>query len=164
MSRPKHAYKIVIKFSAPHARLSRSGLYYAQKKRQNRQNCRRSKTVILDLPTMKQNYWQHTSNTHMNLLRQVSVCFEVQSGEQLRFPYFWDIMPRHLTIGSWRFKATQRPKLIAQQSTVISRKKRIFKFLSEYEASTCESPVAILYCQSVLLTCNTANCSNVDLL
>jgi hypothetical protein len=37
---------------------------------------------------------------------QVSVCFEVQSGEQLMIPHFYDIIPRHLTIGSWRFKAT----------------------------------------------------------
>jgi hypothetical protein len=56
------------------------------------------------------------------------------------------------------------PSSYCPTNTVISQKKRIFKFLAFYEAWSCESPLAILYCHSVLFSWNNANCSNLDLL
>jgi hypothetical protein len=62
------------------------------------------------------------------------------------------------------FQGNITPSSYCPTNTVISQKKRIFKLFSLYEAWFSESPLAILYCHSVLFSCNNANCSNLDLL
>ena len=145
-----------MKFPAPHASLSSSGLYYSPKKHQNR---RRSETGILDLPTTKHNYWQLTNN--INLLRQISVWGSIRGTSEVSLLVGYNAASldnRLLTL-----QGNMTPSSYCPTNTVISHKKWIFKFLTFYEAWPCESPVAIPYGHSVLFTCNNANFSNLDL-